>query len=65
MEERTEDARANLHGLLRILFIPEANLVYIFSIIKLKSLHLAHPLRIERPKYLSREIVLLIPEIDV
>jgi len=65
MEERTDEARVNLPGLLSNLFFQEASLVCIFSMIKRKSLLFALPLRIEKPKYLSREVVLLMPEIDV
>ena len=65
MEERTDEARVNLPGLLSNLFFREASLVCIFSMIKRKSLLFALPLRIEKPKYLSREVVLLMPEIDV
>jgi hypothetical protein len=65
MEERTDEARVNLPSLFNNLFFQEASLICIFSIIKKKSLLFALPLRIGKPKYLSREVVLLIPEIEV
>jgi len=42
----------------------DASLVCIFSIKKRKSLLFALPLRIGKPKYLSRKVVLLILEIE-
>jgi len=66
MDERTDDARVNLPGLFNNLFFQDANLVCIFSIIKRKSLLFALPLRIGKPRYLSREVVLLLmPEMEV
>jgi len=65
MEERTDDAKANLPGLLRSLFFQEANLFYIFSMMNRKSLFFGLPLMIENPKYLSREVVQRMPEMDV
>jgi len=65
MEERIDDAKVNLLGLFNNLFFQDANLVCIFSKIKSKSLLFALPLRIGKPKYLSREVVLLMPEMEV
>jgi hypothetical protein len=65
MEVRTDVASVKRPGLFKSLFFREASGDYIFSIIKRKSLCLALPLRIGKPWYLSREVVLLIPVIDV
>jgi len=65
MEDNTELARVNLPVLLRSLFFQEASLFCIFSMMKLKSLRLGCPLNMGKPRYLSREVVLRMPDILV
>ena len=65
MEERTDDARVTLPGLFNNLCFQEASLDCFFSMIKRKSLRLALPFRIGKPKYLSKEVVLLMPVMEV
>lgn len=65
MEDKTDEARVSLPVLFRSLFFHEASLFCIFSIMNRKSLLLGRPLRIGKPRYLSREVVPRMPEIDV
>jgi len=65
MEESTDEPRVNLPDLFNNLLFQDANLFFIFSTIKKKSLLFALPLRIGKPKYLSKEVVLQMPEIKV
>jgi len=65
MEDKTDEARVSLPVLLRSFLFQVASLFCIFSIINKKSLLLGHPLRIGKPRYFSRDVVLQIPEIAV
>jgi hypothetical protein len=65
MKVRTDVASVKGSGLFKSLFFQEASHDCVFIIIKRKSLLLALPLRIGKPRYLSRDAMLLIPVIDV
>ncbi|MCI41346.1 hypothetical protein A2U01_0062579, partial [Trifolium medium] len=65
IEVRTDEASAKRSGLFNILFFQEARRDCILSIIKWKSLLLPLPLSIGNPRYLSKDVVLPTPEIDV
>jgi len=65
MNYKIDEASTNLLGLLRSIFFQVAIVVCIFSMMKLKSIFLGWPLRIGKPKYLSRKAVHLIPEMEV
>jgi len=65
MEDKTEEAKVSLPVLLISFLFQVANLFCIFSMINKKSLLLGRPLRIGKPRYFSRDVVLRIPEIAV
>jgi len=65
MEDKIDVARVNLHVLLSSLFFQEVSLDCIFSMMKWKLLLLGLPFNIGNHKYLSRDVVLRIPEMFV